>query len=499
MSEIFSGGESTEDLWALPHPKLHSNNDGVTTSINTEWGSKGNESGSRELNSSIWNDDPINKVFITNNEPLSNHGQTHKNNNDHNGNNNNQHVNADFASWVDAIRFEFRPLGQDLINITEIPEREGLLFKHTNYLVEHLVPIFEDDTNSDSSSSKKVIRRYSDFHWLSEILLKKYPFRIIPELPPKSVTYSNKDALFMEKRVKGLKRFVNQIFRHPVLKNDELFIMFLSVPTDLSNWRKQANYNQNEEFLNQSIDDLFLRNWDGVFLERWNELTDPLFKSFELWNNLRILIERFERRLEQFEKDEERFANNILQFTESINHVYSFDNNTNIQEINDNLRIVANHYKEDQKLVQDHRSSLSLNILEDFKKYSDYLNAFQTLFERFKRIGGNQIPQLELKIRQLKDRLSSYNGKPDVKGYEIDKINEEILKLTKTVEYQTNRDWLIKKTVLHEYIIFQETQYQITFILKKLVADNLHFTELHSNNWTKLNDSLQDMPTSRTF
>lgn len=30
-----------------------------------------------------------------------------------------------------------------------------------------------------------VIRRYSDFIWLAEMLQKKYPYCVIPNLPPK--------------------------------------------------------------------------------------------------------------------------------------------------------------------------------------------------------------------------------------------------------------------------------------------------------------------------
>lgn len=33
--------------------------------------------------------------------------------------------------------------------------------------------------------STRVIRRYRDFQWLREALIKKYPFRIIPRLPEK--------------------------------------------------------------------------------------------------------------------------------------------------------------------------------------------------------------------------------------------------------------------------------------------------------------------------
>jgi hypothetical protein len=39
------------------------------------------------------------------------------------------------------------------------------------------------------------------------------------------------DNLFIEKRRRGLARFANALVRHPALSQDQLVIMFLTVPT----------------------------------------------------------------------------------------------------------------------------------------------------------------------------------------------------------------------------------------------------------------------------
>lgn len=61
------------------------------------------------------------------------------------------------------------------ITVTVAPEREGFIFKHVNYIV----------TNEKRSSI--VLRRYSDFWWLWEVLIRRYPFRSLPNLPPKKL------------------------------------------------------------------------------------------------------------------------------------------------------------------------------------------------------------------------------------------------------------------------------------------------------------------------
>jgi sorting nexin-8 len=110
------------------------------------------------------------------------------------------------------------------ITVTLMPEKEGLfMFQHHNYEV------------TSVRRGSKVIRRYSDFVWLLDCLHKRYPFRVLPLLPPKRVAVNgnhlSNDGAFIEKRRRGLARFLNAVIRHPVLGQEQLVIMFLTVPT----------------------------------------------------------------------------------------------------------------------------------------------------------------------------------------------------------------------------------------------------------------------------
>lgn len=65
---------------------------------------------------------------------------------------------------------------EETIVVTLLPEKEGMfMFQHHNYEV------------ASSRRGSKVIRRYSDFVWLLDCLHKRYPYRILPLLPPKRV------------------------------------------------------------------------------------------------------------------------------------------------------------------------------------------------------------------------------------------------------------------------------------------------------------------------
>lgn len=67
------------------------------------------------------------------------------------------------TKYINEIKDRFAPLvdSNETIKIKEVPEKEGLVFKHTNYIISH-------DLNlgmHGPAGTKKVIRRYSDFVW----------------------------------------------------------------------------------------------------------------------------------------------------------------------------------------------------------------------------------------------------------------------------------------------------------------------------------------------
>lgn len=65
---------------------------------------------------------------------------------------------------------------EETVTVTLLPEKEGMfMFQHHNYEVK------------SARRASVVIRRYSDFVWLLNCLHKRYPFRSLPLLPPKTL------------------------------------------------------------------------------------------------------------------------------------------------------------------------------------------------------------------------------------------------------------------------------------------------------------------------
>ena len=73
-----------------------------------------------------------------------------------------------------------------------------------------------------------VYRRYSDFDWLRNILCKFYPRILIPPIPGKKVGNRRFEEDFIEKRMKFLQIFIDEIMKNETLKSSEAVYAFLS-------------------------------------------------------------------------------------------------------------------------------------------------------------------------------------------------------------------------------------------------------------------------------
>ena len=119
----------------------------------------------------------------------------------------------------------------DKVDVKLIKVKKGLVFKHVEYTV------------LSQLNSSEVERRYSDFLALYELIKEKYPYRLVPNLPPQKITakIAGLESNTLEKRHKGLKRWLSLLVSHPVISKDQLIHYFLTYPgSDLShNIRKQ--------------------------------------------------------------------------------------------------------------------------------------------------------------------------------------------------------------------------------------------------------------------
>ncbi|XP_023510908.1 sorting nexin-8 isoform X1 [Equus caballus] len=128
-------------------------------------------------------------------------------------------------------------LARDTVQVELIPEKKGLFLKHVEYEV------------SSQRFQSSVYRRYNDFVVFHEMLLHKFPYRMVPALPPKRMLGADRE--FIEARRRALKRFINLVARHPPFSEDVVLKLFLSFSgPDVQNKLKESAQLVGDEFMN---------------------------------------------------------------------------------------------------------------------------------------------------------------------------------------------------------------------------------------------------------
>ena len=158
-----------------------------------------------------------------------------------------------------------------------------------------------------------VERRYSDFDWLRKLLQKYYPSFYVPPLPNKKMGGKRFTDKFIEKRMKFLNLFINNVVKSESFKASQILVSFLSY-TDRAKFDSKF-----KEFQTLSL---------SPYVDEYKTLDGVITISLD-------------------EKNEKYFTN--------INHYFSLQQNIldkvnyNLKTLNHNMNIVCELIKVIQK------------------------------------------------------------------------------------------------------------------------------------------------------
>lgn len=155
-------------------------------------------------------------------------------------------------------------------------------------------------------------------------------------------------------------------------------------------------------------------------------------KSAEVYINLCTLMDRLAKRNEGLAADHGRISTSLMSLTDASHATYAIDTN-DVPLLNEGLLTTAKHVTDSQSLLQDEARAWDEGVLEDLKKQRDALVSMREMFDRRERYDKDNIPQLERRIKNNEDKLSSLRSKPDgVKPGEVERTTEAILKVCGT-------------------------------------------------------------------
>ncbi|CEH18000.1 Membrane coat complex Retromer, subunit VPS5/SNX1, Sorting nexins, and related PX domain-containing proteins [Ceraceosorus bombacis] len=298
----------------------------------------------------------------------------------------------------------------------------------------------DPDGLSGASEKWNVVRRYSDFTWLADCLIKRYPFRLLPILPPKriSIPIGGKQIAgsdpFLEARRRGLQRYLRAIVTHPVLRGDGLVRAFLTEKDSLTDWRLAQQTSSAhllspftsttsipeslalvEECLSPCLS-LPSSALTSQAIPEVNELQSfvSAFKArntllVERWSHLCIVFERLARRLEGLGLDHGRFSLALASLNETLSTRHagpSADEERAVErtkKVTNTMESLTNSNQDFADLCSA-RASKWLDTLDGLKYQRDQHQAARDLVSRYERLIPDNVGALQKRIQASQKR-----------------------------------------------------------------------------------------------
>jgi len=211
-----------------------------------------------------------------------------------------------------------------------------------------------------------VNRRYSDFVWLREALSSLFPTSFLPQLPKKKMGNRRFEEDFIEKRLKGLQFFLDEVLKDELLKSADPLITFLSCGER------------------------------GFFEQQMKIITPKMINVDSI-----IGIKSFTGKVVVADLENEFFINNASYFN-NVGNFFNLQSDL-IQNIKDNLNNYNIHMVEACKHLEEVENGFSklsqyyskANLAKDI---SNVFEQYQIFFKNWKRIHINQTSIIRAKL-----------------------------------------------------------------------------------------------------
>ena len=248
-----------------------------------------------------------------------------------------------------------------------------------------------------------VNRRYSDFVWLRDILCALYPTTFIPQLPKKKIGNRRFEEDFIEKRMKGLQFFLDEVLKNEKLKSADPLVSFLSC--------ERSFFEQQMKVLipkNINVDSILgIKSFSGKIVVA--DLDNEFFNNSS--NYFNTVETFFNSQTALIKKIKENLNNYNIHMVEACK---------NLEQVENGFTALSQYYS---------KANLAKDICNVFEQYQIY-------FKNWKRIHINQTSIIRAKINDYFKYLKN-------NGYSL----IELIQRQNTVQkdYQKIRDELMNK------------------------------------------------------
>ncbi|CDS02050.1 hypothetical protein [Sporisorium scitamineum] len=382
---------------------------------------------------------------------------------------------------VDAAQDPSAELPEDEVTVRLRSELEGFIIKHNVYIV------------SSSLRKSQVTRRYSDWIWLAECLVKRYPFRCLPVLPPKRIAmpiagrHLSADDLFIERRRRGLERYLRMLTCHPVLREDKLVEVFFTEPRPITEWKSSAPaLFLDEEGLVKTVDDAERMSIPDDLQLKLTQQRQAIPELLERWTAMVALLERIIKRNDAAAADYSRLNFSLLSVIETSGKRWrpGSDTGKKTEEI---LSTTAAIFQDHSDLTSSRVSAVSLSTLEGMKAQRDLILSFRDLIARIDRQLVDPIDMLKKRIEAAQKKMTTLAASPQNSQASTQQeqatLSAQVKQDTHSIQKYLNRRIHAKKTIWEELIWFHHRFKAVEEDVQKFVRDETFFLSTLTSTW----------------
>ena len=319
-----------------------------------------------------------------------------------------------------------------------------------------------------------VNRRYSDFIWLRDCLKNLFPSDIIPMLPKKKIGNRRFEKDFLEKREKGLQKFINKIVNNEKYKATEILIIFLSCgernlfeqkmktisPKSLCN---QNVYNSKS--LDGKIKILNLENpeFEKEILQNFNSISIYCNLQNDLLKELQNNLSGYKKSMAAACNYLEEAEKNFLKLSMIMDKVNISDKIKNVYE---QYEIFIKNWKRIQVnqccIIKDMIKNFYKNIINKFEPLIENLEKGQSLIEEYQTNKNKTIAKKELLWQQMD--ISKWELNP-IEQIDTNRLYRDKIYAQEKMCFKESLDINIKGKLLGYYF------YQNYFSFKNLIEE----------------------------
>ncbi|RSH94672.1 intercellular trafficking and secretion [Saitozyma podzolica] len=390
-----------------------------------------------------------------------------------------------------------------------VKEHEGSKDMYVSYAV-------KTQTNLPSFPGPKAVvrRRFQDFAFLRDYLVKSFPASVVPPIPDKHrLEYIKGDRFspdFVERRRLDLQRFADRIARHPTLQRSKLVTDFLTS----TEWTVTKHHHISHPppdahaSLMDSLSDTFINAFSRVRKPdaRFVEMMEGLERTEEGLSGVERLVGRGKNRIDDLAADYQdmaaayqglgylesgiteplnRFAAKMLDFSALLKHM----NSTTVEPF-----LFASHsllsYTAAHKAVIKLRDQKQL----DFEELSAYLSAVVSERDRLAALSSGHAGAPVGLGTYLRDQVDKLRGTDDIhtRRERMRKLDGRIKELQEAVTNAHETSTAFSDEVVKEHSTFELTkQAEMKDLLQTYADGQVEMFQQAMDDWDRIIPLLQ--------